>query len=206
MHAIFGGFGLGFVGGLVPGSILTILLVSVIQAGFSAGARAFFISLLAEVLIVGILLLILFNLPTPVNAFIYIGLIGGVVLFYFGSQVLRIKGIETPGESKETFTPTKIFILAATNAPLYIFWITICAPLISEIAQESNFVFAASSFVAAFEAGWALSTFVIMLVFVKMRRQLTNPYIMRKVYLAVAIFMFLLGIRMLYTSITALAG
>ena len=206
MHAIFEGFGLGFVGGFVPGSILTILLISVIQGGFSSGVRAFFISLLAEIIIVGVLLLILFNLPIPEIAFTYIGLVGGLVLFYFGSQVLRIKSIETPEETKKTFTPTKIFILAATNAPLYIFWVTICAPLIWEIANEFSLVFSIATFMTAFEVGWSISTFAIMLVFVKMRSYLTNPHIMRKVYLGVAGFMFLLGIRMLYSSISVLIG
>ena len=204
MQAILEGFGLGFVGGFVPGSILTILLISVIQGGFSSGVRAFLISLFAEVTIVGALLLILFTLPIPEDVFTYIGLVGGLVLFYFGYQVLKIKTLETPGETKETFTFSKIYILAATNAPLYIFWVTVCAPLIWQMANEFSLVFSAVSFMTAFEIGWSMSTFAIMLVFVKMRRFLTNPRIMRKVYIGVSVFMFLLGSRMLYSAITTL--
>ncbi len=204
MHEVLEGFGLGFVGGFVPGSILTILLISVIQGGFASGIRAFFISLFAEIVIVGILLFALVTLSVPDEAFLYVGVLGGLVLFYFGSQVLRIQSIEKPEDTRTTFTPAKIFILAATNAPLYIFWLTICAPLIWQMSQHYPLVFSAAWFIAAFEIGWSLSTFAVLMAFVKMRQHLTNPHIMRKVYLGIALFMFLLGVRMLYTSISAL--
>ena len=204
MHTLLEGFGLGLVGGIVPGSVLTILLVSVIQGGFVSGLRAFFFALLAEVSIVTVLLTILFNLPLPTTAFTYIGLIGGAVLLYFGFQVLKVRNINVHEQAKETFTPLKIFILSATNAPLYIFWVTICAPLIWEMAQSFPLFFSAITYTGSFEVGWSLSTFAVMLTFVYMRRYLTDQKIMHKVFIAVAAFMFLLGIKMLYTSVFAL--
>ena len=204
MQVLFEAFGLGLVGGVVPGSILTILLVSVMQDGFSSGLRAFLWSLAAELTIVTLLLVALFTLPIPEQLFNYIGLIGGCVLFYFAWQVFHIQKISQPQDGGEIFSGRKIYTLAATNAPLYIFWVTVCSPLIWQLSAEWSLTLSAVSFMTAFEIGWALSTFLVMVVFVKTRGYLTNPNIMRKVYLGVSIFMALLGIRMLYSSLIAL--
>lgn len=200
MQVLIEAFGLGLVGGVVPGSILTILLVSVMQGGFSSGLRAFLWSLAAELTVVALLLVGLFTLPIPEELFSYIGLIGGGVLFYFAWQVFYIQKINQPQGEIEIFSGRKIYTLAATNAPLYIFWVTVCSPLIWQLSKGWPLVLSAVSFMTAFEIGWALSTFLIMLVFVKARRHLINPNIMGKVYLGVLTFMALLGIRMLYSS------
>lgn len=197
-------FGLGLVGGVIPGSILTILLISVIEGGYRAGLRAFLWSLAAELTVVGILLLVLFNLPIPETIFNYVGLVGGLVLFYFAWQVYHLHKINQPENQGVTFSGRKIYTLAATNAPLYIFWTTVCAPLIWQMSARWSLATSAASFMIAFEIGWALSTFVVMLLFVKARRYLTNETVMRKVYIAVSIFMFALGVRMLHLSLSNL--
>lgn len=203
MQALLEAFGLGLVGGVVPGSVLTILLVSVLQGGYRAGLRAFLWALFAEVTIVLILLTIVFNLPLTETVFAYVGLVGGLVLFYFGTQVLKIKTIDAPTETT-TFSALKIYVLSATNAPLYIFWITVCAPLIYQMTEAQSLVVSAALFMTAFEIGWGLATFLVMLAFVKARAYLTNPVVMHRIYLGIAAFMFLLGVRMLYTSATLL--
>jgi threonine/homoserine/homoserine lactone efflux protein len=189
------------IGGVVPGSILTILLVSVMQGGFRAGRRAFLWSLAAELTVVSLLLLILLSLPLSMTVFHYIGLVGGLVLFYFAWQVMHLSRIEKPGGSGEVFSGKKIYILAATNAPLYIFWVTVCAPLIWQLGEIFPLYIAALFFMIAFEIGWAASTFVVMLIFVKSRTLLTNPQIMGKVYMVVALFLALFGMRMWYAAL-----
>ncbi len=204
MQIIIEAFLLGLVGGVVPGSILTILLVSVIQGGFKSGLRAFSWSLAAELTVVSLLLVLLIQLPVSTNFFNYLGFVGGLVLFYFGLQVFKLSKIDKPEETAEVFTWKQIYSLAATNAPLYIFWATVCAPLIWQLAEQISLYSSALYFMIAFELGWAVSTFVIMLVFVKTRSVLANPKIMKKVFVGVAIFMFLLGLRLFYSSITNL--
>src|SRR3989344_5847041 len=100
MQIIFEAFGLGLIGGVVPGSILTILLVSVMQGGFPAGLKAFFWSLAAELTIVAILLLVLFTLPISPGTFNYIGLIGSLVLFYFAWQIFHLQKIDQPEKAE----------------------------------------------------------------------------------------------------------
>lgn len=206
MQIIIEAFLLGLVGGIVPGSILTILLVSVIQGGFKSGFRAFSWSLAAELTVVSLLLMVLVHLPVNAKLFNYLGLAGGLVLFYLGLQVFKLSKIDKPEETSEVFTWKQIYSLAATNAPLYIFWVTVCAPLIWQLAEQISLSSSALYFMIAFELGWAISTFAIMLIFVKTRSVLTNPHIMKKVFIGVAFFMFLLGLRMFYSSVATLIG
>jgi len=200
MQILFEAFGLGLIGGIIPGSILTILLISVIQGGFPAGLRAFIWSLTAELTVVGILLLVLFTLPISPSIFNYIGLIGGLVLFYFAWQIFHLYKIDQPQITDTVFSGKQIYTLATTNAPLYIFWVTVCAPLIWKLANYWPLPISIISFMVSFEMGWALSTFIIMLLFVKARQHLTNPNVMRKIYIGASVLMLLLGVRMLFIS------
>ena len=201
MQIIIEAFLLGLVGGIIPGSILTVLLVSVMQGGFKAGLRAFSWCMAAEVSIVLVLLALLLSLPITPIVFTYLSVIGGLVLFYFASQILKLSKIEKPESTESVFSAQKIYLLSATNAPLYIFWITVCAPLIWQLAEQFSLYVSATYFMIAFELGWGLSTFGVMLLFVKSRHLLTNPKVMSKVYLVIALFMTLLGIRMWYTAL-----
>lgn len=194
---------LGLVGGLIPGSILTILLVSVMQGGFRAGLKSFWWCLGGELITVTVLLFLVFSLPIPKIIFDLMGLIGCVVLLYLAWQVSKIRAIEDPNQEL-FFSPQKIVLMAATNAPPYIFWLTVCAPLILKLAETWGVFKAASSFMITFEITWALSTFIVMLIFVKGREYLGNPKIMGHVYKAVAILMGIVAFRMLHLSISAL--
>ena len=185
-------------------TILTILLVSVIQGGFPAGLKAFFWSLAAELTVVGILLFILFRLPIPQGLFNYIGLVSGFVLLYFAWQIFHLQKMGEPEKAGTVFSGREIYTLAATNAPLYIFWVTVCAPLIWQLGSHWPLSVSVASFMVIFETGWSLSTFTVMLLFVRGRQYLTNPKVMRKVYLILSLIMFLLGIKMFYTSIMSL--
>ena len=200
MQILIEAFGLGLIGGIIPGAILTILLVSVIQGGFKAGLEAFVWSLVAELTVVGILLLILFTLPLPRETFNYIGLVGSLVLFYFAWQIFHLQKIDQPKDASSTFSGKQIYVLAASNAPLYIFWTTVCAPLIWQLAEYWPLNISALFFMIAFETGWAASTFTVMLLFVKARERLTDPKTMRKTYVGAALIMLVLGVRMLYLS------
>ena len=204
MQIIAEAFFLGLVGGLVPGSINTILLISVMRGGFKSGLRVFTWSFISELSIVTLLLATLIMLPLKPDVFYYIGLIGSAVLFYFAYQILKLSKFDTPDTPGEVFSLGKIYVLAATNTSLYVFWITICAPLVWQLAEQFNLYVSAFYFMVAFELGWVISTFAILIVFVKAKSILTNPVVMKKVFVVVALFMLLLGVRMLYNSLSAL--
>ena len=203
MNILFQGFALGLVGGIIPGAVLTVLFVSTMQGGLFAGIRAFLWAFLAEISIVGVLLYIALQLPLHPDVFVAIGGIGGIVLLYFARQVFQLRSIEAEG-SPILFTAPKIFLLQTTNAPLYIFWLTICFPLIWQLAKTWPLVSAAISYFAVFEIGWAISTLAVLLLFNFSRITLTNERIMRVVFIIISTVFALFGFRMLISAFTSL--
>ncbi len=208
MQTIFAALTLGFIGGLIPGAVLTMILVSVLQGGFRGGLKTFSYCVLAEVVIVGILLSIVLILPIPHSVFHYIGIIGGVFLLYLAYQVAQINTVTdvtmTPG-STSVLSPFRIFILSATNAPLYIFWLTVCLPLMLQLAiLMKSTVFAVISFMTAFEIGWITSTFLLLLLFVKARPYLTHPIYVKYTFRVVAFVLILLAIRLMFISMSGI--
>jgi threonine/homoserine/homoserine lactone efflux protein len=204
MQTLFEAFTLGFLGGLVPGAVLTMILVSVLQKGFVGGVRTFLYCVLAEIVIVAVLLSVILSLPLPNTTFHYVGFIGGLVLVYFAWNIQKIKQVEANTANVALFTIQKIFILSATNALLYIFWLTVCVPLMLSLAETTSLFTAVSSFMLAFEIGWALSTFALLLVFLKMRNVLTKERYVHLTFRVVAFIMFLLALRLWWQSLSSL--
>ena len=201
MEVLVQAFVLGIVAGFIPGAVLTLLLVSTLQGGLSAGIRAFWWSMLSEILIAGGLLLLASLLPLSASSFTAIGIVGGAVLLYFAWNVFQLKSISV-NDAPIFFTAPKIFMLSATNAPLYIFWSTICFPLIWQLASNWSLPIAAIAYFLAFEIAWALSTLATVLIFAYARPVLTNEQMMRKVFICIALILAGLGIKMFLTGIT----
>lgn len=203
MGILIQGFVLGLVGGIVPGAVLSILFVSAMQGGLRAGLYAFWWAMFAEVVIAGGLLLVFAQFSLPPAIFNVIGLCGGVALLYFGRQVYQLREVAVE-VSRPMFTGTKIFFLSATNAPLYIFWTTVCFPLIWQLAVSWGLMSAAVSYFVLFEIGWGISTFAMLLLFLFSRSTLTDQRIMHRVFIVVALILGFFGVRMFITSALAL--
>ena len=199
MEVLFQAFVLGAIGGVVPGAILTLLLVSVIEGGMRAGVVVFLWALLSEVIVAGALLVVAAQLPLDDRVFMVIAGVGGVVLLYFAWQVLQLRTISIGGGGM-LFTPAKIFTLTATNAPLYVFWTTICFPLIWELARTWGLALAAPLYFMFFEIGWGITTFGMMLLFVFSRKTLTNERIMGKVFVGIALILAAFAVKMFITA------
>ncbi len=203
MDVLLQAFVLGATGGIIPGAVLTILLVSTLQGGLPGGLRAFGWAMLSEILIAGGLLLVATQLPLTPVIFTWIGIIGSLVLLYFAWQVFQLRAVKVHEETA-LFTPGRIFLLSATNAPLYIFWTTVCFPLVWQLATTWPLSLAASSYFLVFEIGWALTTCAMLFLFVYARAVLTNERIMRGVFMFVAFLLCGLGLRLLIQSLLQL--
>lgn len=200
MYVLLQAFALGALGGIVPGAVLTILLVSTLQGGLKNGLKAFFWALFSEVVIAGALLMVAAQLNISQDTFIAIGFVGGTVLLYFAWKVFQLRTVSVD-QGPALFTPLKIFLLSATNAPLYIFWTTICFPLIWQLASIWSLPIAAVSYFIAFEIGWAVTTFIMLMIFMFSRRTLTDEHIMRRVYICVALLLAGFGLNILVQSV-----
>ena len=203
MHTLLQGFTLGVVGGLIPGPILTLLLLSVLQAGLAAGLRAFIWAMVSEVVIAGTLLIIAIQLPISDSFFTALGFIGSGVLIFFSYQVFQLRSVTVQNQGV-TFTPQKIFIISVTNATLYIFWVTVCFPLIWQLSAAWGIPVAAGTYFLSFELGWGLTTFGMMLLFIFVRPWLSNERIMHTVYIFLSVVLAALSLNMLIRALMML--
>ncbi len=197
MEVLLEGFALGAVGGIVPGAVLTILLLSALHGDFQRAIQAFFWAIFSEVVIAGGLLFIATRLPLEPRIFSLVGFVGGIVLLYFAWRVFHVHSLRIAG-APVLFSGPKIFLLSASNAPLYIFWTTVCFPLIWELSLTWGLPLAAISYFAAFEIGWAITTFIMLLLFIYSRKVLMEERIMGKVFIVVGLVMAGLGVDMLW--------
>lgn len=200
MDILLQAFVLGAIGGFIPGAVLTMLLVSTLQGGLKGGLRTFAWAMLAELIIVGVLLLAALQLPLHTSTFMAVGFVGGIVLLYFAWQVFKLRAVRIQQNGPVLFTPSKIFLLSATNSPLYIFWTTICFPLIWRLGESLTLPLAAISFFIIFEIAWATATLIMLLLFVFSRKTLTNEHVMHKVFIVIALILGGFGIHMLLQS------
>lgn len=109
MEILIQAFVLGAVAGFIPGAVMTLLFVTVMQGGLAAGVRAFFWSMLSEITIAGGLLLIATQLPLDQGFFTVVGFIGGTVLIYFAWKVFQLRSIAVQGDT-QLFTAPKILL------------------------------------------------------------------------------------------------
>lgn len=197
---------LGFVGGLIPGSIMVLLLASSIKGGFSSVLRITFLAVVAEVFIALGLVLVLNLFDLPFYVFDLIGIIGATVLIYFGIKIAKIRNISEPEEGDDitVFSAKEILLLSATNAPLYIFWVTICIPLIWAFSESVGLITSTGLFLIFFEIGWIISTLSVGFLFIKSKNLLSNEKIMSKVYLVITLFFFILATKLAYQGLMAL--
>lgn len=190
----------GVVGGVIPGTVLTMILVSTLHRGFWAGFKVFGWAVFSEMVIVAALLFGAVQLSLSIRDFAFVGLFGGAILIYFAWRVFKLRSVKVE-DSPVLFTPSKIFLLSITNAPLYVFWITICFPLIWQLGEEWMLTAAAGSFFILFQIGWGLATGLMLWFFAFSRKVLTNEHVMHKVYIGVAVLLAGFGLRLLVQSV-----
>jgi threonine/homoserine/homoserine lactone efflux protein len=159
--------------------------------------------MISEIIVAGGLLFIATLLPLNVEVFNVVGLIGSAVLLYFAWSIFQLRSVKVHDEHV-LFTPSKILLLSATNAPLYVFWTTICFPLIWQLARVWRLPLAAFSYFVTFEIGWAITTFTMLLLFLFSRKTLTNEGIMHKVFISIALILAILGMHIFIQSVQSL--
>lgn len=196
-------FVLGAIGGLIPGAILTMILISSIRDGWWGAVRIFLWSALAEIIIAGALLFAGTLVPLNPVHFQLVGIAGGIMLLFLAYRVLTLQSV-TSELQKETFSPREVFTLTATNAPLYIFWITVCFPLIFQLAEQWTLKVAAFTYFIAFEIGWCMATFLMLLIFVKANSLVQNTKIIHRAFTVVAILLGAFGVQLIFQGVLAL--
>lgn len=186
-------FLLGLVGGAVPCPILTGTFAEILNLGFLKGTKVIFYALIAET--VGALLVFFIFSAIGLNqlAIEIISVCGALVLFWLGSQVWKIKEINT--EARQILTFPKILLLTALNSGYWIFWITIGVPkalILSSSVYAGKFIF-----LIVFELAWFLMTFALAYIFYQFRPILQRKNLIGVTFKVLAVILILLGLKTL---------
>ena len=189
-------FLLGFIGGSIPGAILTSAFTEVLRKGFIKSLRVVFFALISEVIVASLIMFLLFSLHIPQTVFYVISLIGAGVLVWIAKQVWMIKKLHDNGK---IFDFKKIFLLTIFNGPLWIFWSTICVPQAYLLSQK---IYGGQAlFLLFFEIGWLTSTLIITFIFSRFRPLLTKEGVIGIVFKFFACILFLFAVRLFLTSV-----
>ena len=117
LSQIAGAVMVGFIGGAVPGPILTSAMAESLRVGFVKSLRVVWWAMASESLIVLFILAILSLFAVPQGVFYAISFIGAIILVWFAARIWRIKTIDGEGQ---LFSFKKVFLLMAANG---LFWL-----------------------------------------------------------------------------------
>jgi threonine/homoserine/homoserine lactone efflux protein len=187
---------LGFIGGAVPGSILTSAFTETVRKGFIKSLRVILYAFVSEIIVALCIMFIFFSIRMPQSVFYGISFIGALVLVWIAIQIWSVKKLNDKGK---LFDFKKIFLLTIFNGPLWIFWSTICVPQAYLLNQK--IIGGQLVFLILFEFGWLSSTLLLTFLFSRFRPLLIREGVISKVFKTFALVLSAFAIRLIITSI-----
>jgi threonine/homoserine/homoserine lactone efflux protein len=196
LSQIAGAVMVGFIGGAVPGPILTSAMAESLRVGFVKSLRVVWWAMASESLIVLFILAILSLFAVPQGVFYAISFIGAIILVWFAARIWRIKTIDGEGQ---LFSFKKVFLLMAANGLFWLYWLTVCVPM--AFAMRQSAVFGQVLFLLMFEAGWFLSTTGCVFVFSRFRLLLIRKNFIAPAFKVLALLFVLFAIKISWESL-----
>jgi threonine/homoserine/homoserine lactone efflux protein len=193
---LFSVFALGFLGGSIPGPVVTASFTETLRGGFIKGLRILLMSVVAESIIAIVILSGFHYIKIPYYFFHLVSLVGSLVLVWFAVQTWKIKGVE---ESGEIFTFKDIFLMLVSGGPFWIFWITVCVPQASLLNQDiwGGYVL----FMLIFEAGWLAATSLWVFIFSRFRALFKKKNLISVVLKVLAVALVIFAIKLIVESL-----
>lgn len=189
-------FMLGFIGGAIPGPILTSTFTESLRKGFIKSLRVVLFAAISEIIVASLIMYLLFSLNIPQGFFYGISLIGALVLFWMAQQIWSIRKVS---ESGEIFSFKKIFLLTIFNGPLWIVWSTICVPQAFLLGQQIKG--GELLFLLIFEFGWFASTLLLTFIFSRFRPLLIKGKLVSLTFKLFAIILIFFAVRLVMISL-----
>ncbi|MCU0652938.1 MAG: LysE family transporter [Candidatus Pacebacteria bacterium] len=193
---IIGAFTVGFIGGAVPGPILTSAMTESLRNGFAASLRVVFWAMLSESAIALFILTVLSLFDVPQGVFYAISFAGAVVLVWFSRRIWKIRTVDGRGE---VFSFKKIFLLMAANGLFWLYWLTVCVPM--AFAMRQSVVFGQILFLAFFELGWMISTVAMVFIFSRFRPILVRKNLVAPAFKILAVLFVFFAVKISWESL-----
>jgi len=171
---IIGAFTLGFVGGAIPGPVLTTIFTEIVETNFLRSLRVLFWAMLVETIVRLSALFLAQSLPLDGAVFQGLSLVGAAVLLRIALKVGRMRSVGQGTQPSFGFKTLALMIVS--NGMLWTYWLTACVP--DAIALGEQIPYGEYLFLLVFELGWCASTFLMALIFSSFKRVLSHPRVM----------------------------
>lgn len=131
----------GLAAGLSPGPILALVVAQTLRYGLREGLKVSLAPILTDLPIVTLCIIVLSHVPNVGSALAWISIAGGAFVTWLGILSLRVNVAQT-GSSAAPNSIRKAVAINLLNAHVYLFWLTVGAPIILK-ASESGVAMAA---------------------------------------------------------------
>jgi threonine/homoserine/homoserine lactone efflux protein len=197
---ILQGIGYGFAAGVQPGPLQTYIISQTLTRGWQRVLTAAFAPLISDGPIITICLLVLSQVPTWLQRFLYIA--GGLFVLYLAYGAYQTwKNFDLDIHSPEASAQQSVLRAALVNilnpSP-YIFWTLVTGPILLEGWRKTPVY--GSAFIVGFYVTMILSLVVIILIFGTVRQ--LGPKINRILLGVSAMALLFFGLYQLWLGLT----
>jgi threonine/homoserine/homoserine lactone efflux protein len=197
---ILQGIGYGFAAGVQPGPLQTYIISQTLAKGWKGVLPAAFAPLISDGPIIAICLLVLSQVPTWLQRFLYVA--GGLFVLYLAYGAYQTwKEFDLDIHSPE-MSPQQSVLKAALvnilNPSPYIFWTLVTGPILLEGWRKTPL--SGLAFIAGFYVTMILSLVTIILIFGTVRQ--LGPKINRILLGVSAIALLFFGLYQLWLGLT----
>ncbi len=193
---LIGALTLGFVGGAIPGPVLTTIFTEIVETNFLRSMRVLLFAMLIETLVRLFALVLMAGISPSGTMFQALSVVGAVILLRIAFSVWHIRTVSLEG--KASFTLRTLALMILCNGMLWTYWLTACVP--DAVRLGTLLPYGQYLFLVFFEAGWFLSTFLMACIFSFFKRLLSSPRIMPLLFKFFALVFAGFGIRMIVGS------
>lgn len=135
VELFWAGLALGAASGAAPGPLLALAVTMTLRRGIGAGMQVAIAPLLTDVIIIGLSLTVITQVPSSFLP--WFTLVGAGVVAWFAVETFRGAASGLHEISSERPAWVAGALMNITNPAPWLFWITVGAPLIRETAQVS---------------------------------------------------------------------
>lgn len=197
LSILIGALTLGFVGGAIPGPVLTTIFTEIVETNFLRSMRVLLFAMLVETLVRLFALVLMVGISPSGQVFQALSLVGAVILLRIAFSVWHIRSVSVEG--KASFTLPTLALMILCNGMLWTYWLTACVPDAMQLG--TLLPYGQYLFLLFFEAGWLVSTFLMACIFSFFKRLLSDPRIMPLLFKFFALVFAGFALRMVISSV-----
>ena len=135
LRFLLSGATLGVAAGLSPGPLLALLVAQTLRCGLREGIKVSLAPVLTDLPIVTLSLLLLSRLSDLNPVLGWISIFGGLYVGWLGYESLRVRGAEVSAAGASPNSIRKAILVNFLNPHVYLFWMTVGAPMVLRAAR-----------------------------------------------------------------------